>query len=199
VRASSLPAVWSTIAADLRANVDATQHRGALFWLRVVGKLLITPQVQAVLLFRLGSGLSRTPMRPLAFVLRSVALVLSGAELHPDATIGPGLALVHSSGVVIGPGVVIGEGCRISQGATLGEPGRGGGRGSWGFPVLGDHVTLGVHAVVLGPHRIGDYCVIGANSVVTGDLPERTVAVGAPARVLRELDMNDWGGRGATS
>ena len=188
--------MWSTLAADLRATVDETQHGGIRYWVRVVGKALVTPQVQAVVLFRVGHALARTPLRPLAFMLRSVGLTLSGAELHPDATIGPGLALVHSNGVVIGHGVVVGEGCRISQGVTLGEPGRGGGRDKWGFPTVGDHVTLGVHAVVLGPHHLGDYAVIGANSVATGDIPAKSIAVGAPAKVVRELDMDDWGGRG---
>lgn len=178
-----------TILADLRANVDPTRVLGIKFWVKVVGKLLVTPQVQVVVLFRVGSALARTPLRPLAFLLRSVSVTLGGAEIHPDARIGPGFALVHSSGVVIGPGVVIGQGCRVSQGVTLGEPGRGGDPARWGFPTVGDHVTLGVNAVVLGPHHIGTGAVVGANSVVTRDVAEGAVVVGSPARQIRTVPL----------
>jgi serine O-acetyltransferase len=180
-----------TVKADLRANVDPTRVFGAAFWLKLVGKLLVTPQVQVVVLFRIGSALALTPLRPLAFVLRSFSVAIGGAEIHPDATIGPGFALVHSTGVVIGPGVVIGAGCRVSQGVTLGEPGRGGDPAKWGFPTVGDHVTLGVNAVVLGPHTLGKGCVVGANSVVTSDVPEGGVVVGSPARLIRTVPLDE--------
>jgi serine O-acetyltransferase len=180
-----------TVKADLRANVDPTRVFGAAFWLKLVGKLLVTPQVQVVVLFRIGSALARTPLRPLAFVLRSCSVAIGGAEIHPDATIGPGFALVHSTGVVIGPGAVIGAGCRVSQGVTLGEPGRGGDPAKWGFPTVGDHVTLGVNAVVLGSHTLGKGCVVGANSVVTSDVPEGGVVVGSPARLVRTVPLDE--------
>jgi serine O-acetyltransferase len=174
--------MWSLIREDLKANVDRHLVLGPLFWVKVLGKLLVTPQVQVVVLFRIGSALARTPLRPLAFLLRGWGVMISGAEIHPDAKIGPGFALMHSSGVVIGGGVVVGKDFRIAQGVTLGEPGRGGDPAAWGFPVVGDHVSLGANAIVLGPRQLGDGCVVGANSVVTTDVPELTVVVGAPAR-----------------
>ncbi|KAA1427472.1 serine O-acetyltransferase [Nocardioides antri] len=176
----------STIEADLRANVDPTQRTGIAFWAWVAGKALFAPQVHAVVLYRFASVLARTPLRPVALLLRSIGLVWSGAEIHPDAQFGPGLALVHSNGVVIGGGVRGGVDCRINPGVVLGEPGRGS-KGDYDFPVLGDHVTLGAHAVVLGPLRVGDGSVVGANSVVRGDVPDNVVVAGAPARVIRRL------------
>ena len=176
----------STIEADLRANVDHTKRTGLGFWAWVIGKAVVTPQVQVVVLHRFASALARTPLRPLAFVLRSIGLVWSGAEIHPDAKLGPGFALVHSNGVVIGPGVRTGVDCRINPGVVLGEPGRGS-SGDYGFPVLGDHVTIGAHAVVLGTIRIGDGSVVGANSVVRGDVPDNVVVIGSPAKVVRRL------------
>lgn len=181
----------TVIKADLEANVDHKRVVGMAYWVKVLGKLLITPQVQAVVLFRFGSALAGTPLRPLAFLLRSFSVALAGAEIHPDAKIGPGLALVHSTGVVIGAGVTVGADCRVAQGVTLGEPGRGSRPGDWGFPTLGDHVTIGAHAVIVGKRSIGSGAVVGANSVVVADVPECTVVVGSPARVVRTVDLDD--------
>lgn len=179
--------MWSLIRADLMANADRKRQPAPVYWARVVGKLLVTPQVQVVVLFRIGHALAATPLRPLAFLLRSLGLMIAGAELHPDAEIGPGFALVHSSGVVIGGGVVAGRDLRVAQGVTLGEPGRGAPEETWGFPTLGDHVTLGANATVLGRRSLGDGCVVGANSVVTRDVPGLTLVVGSPAKPVREL------------
>jgi serine O-acetyltransferase len=175
-----------TIEADLRANVDRTGRTGPGFWVWVAGKALFAPQVHVVVLYRLASALAQTPLRPIALLLRSIGLVWAGAEIHPDARFGPGLALVHSGGVVIGGGVRAGVDCRINPGVVLGEPGRGS-KGDYGFPELGDHVTLGAHAVVLGSIRIGDGSVVGANSVVRGDVPDNVVVAGLPARQIRRL------------
>lgn len=190
--------MMSTIEADLRANVDATRRTGVGFWAWVIGKALVTPQVQAVLLHRFAAVLAGTPLRPLAFLLRSIGLIWAGAEIHPGARLGPGFTLVHSSGVVIGGGVRTGVDCRVSQGVTLGEPGRGS-KGPSGFPEVGDHVTFGAHAVVLGPVRIGDGSVVGANAVVTSDVPDNVVVAGSPARVVRRLVPYDEDPSRATS
>lgn len=182
----------STIEADLRANVDATRRIGLRFWLWVLAKAAFAPQVHVVVLHRFASALRGTPLAPLAYLLRTVGLAWSGAEIHPDARLGPGFALVHSSGVVIGAGVRAGARCRVHQGVTLGEPGLGE-PGRAGFPTLGDDVLLGAHAVVLGARRVGDGAVVGANSVVTADVPAHAIVAGSPARVVRMRHGADEG------
>lgn len=177
-----------TVVADLRAQVHSNYGTGLVFWSRVAGRVVLTTATQAVLLFRLSSLLAHTPLRPLAFVLRMFGVVWCGAEIHPDAQIGPGLFLMHSTGVVIGGGVRLGADCRIGQGVTLGELGRGSRDASFASPTVGHHVTIGAHAVVLGGCRIGDGAVIGANSVVTRDVPAGATVAGAPARVIREAE-----------
>lgn len=173
----------------VRADIEATTHANfrrysdAQFWLRAVGKLLTGPNVRAVLTYRMAHALAERGLLPLALRLRARSLRRSGAEIHPRARIGPGLLLVHSSGVVIGPDVVIGARARIHQGVTLGEAVHTG-DGVWAAPQLGDDVVLGAHAVLLGAVRVGDRAVVGANAVVTSDVAAGTTVAGVPARPI---------------
>ena len=176
--------LWELISSDLRISTNIVQSGEQKYWLHVAGKLLVNPRVRAAIWYRIAHHLATHRMLTLALLIRGRVLRISGAEIHPLAQIGPSLVIVHSSGVVIGGGVVIGQRCMIHQGVTLGEPGRGR-AGEWGEPVLGDDVTLGAHAVILGPRRIGDRAVVAANAVVTQDVPADTVVGGVPAKVLR--------------
>jgi serine O-acetyltransferase len=184
-------AVTIPLLALVRADVEAATHpnyrlySNAKFWTRALGKALLSPNVRAVITFRIAHHLAQRRLLPLAMWLRGRAVSKSGADIHPLATIGPGLFLPHSSGVVIGPDVVIGARARVHQGVTLGDPVHVG-AGEWTAARVGDDVTIGANAVVLGALTIGDGAVIGANSVVTADVAPGTVVAGSPARVLRE-------------
>lgn len=111
--------------------------------------------------------------------------IIYACEIHPAATLGPGCLIPHSVGLVIGPEVRTGQSCYIGQGVTLGYryPGRRIPRPDDGNPVLGDRVLIGAGAQVLGPVRIGEGAVVGANSVVTRDVPAYHLAVGIPAAI----------------
>lgn len=183
-------AVTGGLLATVRADVEAATHpnyrlySAAQFWTRALGKALLSPNVRAVITFRIASYLARRRLLPLAMWLRGRAVSRSGADIHPLATIGPGLFLPHSSGVVIGPDVVIGARARVHQGVTLGDPVHLG-AGEWAAPRVGDDVTIGANAVLLGAVQVGDGAVIGANAVVTSDVAAGTIVAGVPARVLR--------------
>jgi serine O-acetyltransferase len=150
------------------------------YWVSALAKILLFPRIQVVLLFRLGHSAYLHGLSPLAYVLQAIGLFLSGAELHPAAQIGPGLCLVHSSGIVIGDRVQIGSHFICFHGVTVGDSGKGDGQ-----PELGDWVTASAGAKILGKIVIGDRAVIGANAVVLCDVPIGGVAVGVPSRIAK--------------
>lgn len=106
----------------------------------------------------------------------------TGIEIHPGATIGRGLFIDHGMGVVIGETAEIGDNCLIYQGVTLGGTGKDKGKR---HPTLGDNVTVGSGAKVLGPFRVGDNAKIAAGAVVLDEVPANSTAVGVPARVVK--------------
>lgn len=111
-----------------------------------------------------------------------------GADISREATIGPGFYIGHFGGIVIGPDVVLGSNCNISQGVTLGAAAKAGRRGS---PVVGDNCYFGAGAKVIGPIRIGNNVAVGANAVVTADVPDNATVVGIPARVINHNGTAD--------
>jgi serine O-acetyltransferase len=107
--------------------------------------------------------------------------VVTGADIPLNCQIGGGLLLVHTSGIVIHPDAKIGPNCLIMQQVTL----TGGVR-------LGGHVDVGAGAKIIRPVTVGSDACIGANAVVTANVPEGATAVGVPARVVRNVDEAQW-------
>ena len=164
----------SALRRDLEHMVGP-EGRSTAQWLpEVAARVALVPRVRAVVLLRLAQQVAPRAV-PLAHALQARALRGSGAEISPFATIGEGLCVMHSAGIVVGPDVVIGRGLRIYQNVTLGDGSRP------GQPRIGDDVTIGAGACVLGGVTVGDRAVIGANAVVTRDVPADSVATGAPA------------------
>ncbi len=151
--------------------------------------LALEPGFRTVVLTRLTRYLSearrgRPALLPLylaARLLRGQAELRYGISVPPTATVGPGLYIGHYGGIFVHPEAVIGKNCNLSQGVTIGQSNRGERRG---IPVLGDNVYVGPGAKIFGAVRIGNDVAIGANAVVTCDLPDFAVAVGVPARVV---------------
>lgn len=104
-----------------------------------------------------------------------------GIWIPPSTNIGSGFYIGHFGGIIINPECVIGKNCNLSHGVTLGQANRGRNKGT---PVLGDNVYVGPGAKIVGAVRIGNNVAIGANSVVTKDVPNDAVVVGNPARVI---------------
>lgn len=114
------------------------------------------------------------------FLARAVAQLvrsMTGVEIHPGARIGRRFFIDHGMGVVIGETAVIGDDVVMYHGVTLG--GKGGGHGKR-HPTIGDRVMLGAGSSVLGALSIGADSVVGANTVVTHDVPPFSVVTGQP-------------------
>jgi serine O-acetyltransferase len=123
---------------------------------------------------------ARPALRGVARVLSQLTRFLTGIEIHPGATIGRRFFIDHGMGVVIGETAEIGDDVMLYHGVTLG--GRSLEHGKR-HPTLGDRVTVGAGAKILGPLVIGDDSAIGANAVVTHDVPADSIATGIPAVV----------------
>jgi serine O-acetyltransferase len=104
--------------------------------------------------------------------------VITQAEIDLNCEIGGGLLIPHPNGIVIHPAVKIGPNCLIFQQVTIGS------RKGKGVPVIGGHVDIGAGAKILGDIVLHDHSAVGANAVVTSDVPPRTTVVGMPARPL---------------
>lgn len=107
--------------------------------------------------------------------------ITTGIDLPSRAQIGKGIYIAHFGGIFINEHVKIGDYCTLSQNITIGIAGRGDKRGC---PTLGDRVYLAPGSRVIGSITIGNEVAIGANAVVTKDLPDKAVAVGVPAKVI---------------
>ena len=144
-----------------------------------VENALVYSGLHAIWSHRLAHLLWAVPaLRGVARVLSQITRFLTGIEIHPGATIGRRFFIDHGMGVVIGETTEIGDDVMLYHGVTLG--GRSLERGKR-HPTLGDRVTVGAGAKVLGPVRIGDGSAVGANAVVTHDVPAESIATGIPA------------------
>lgn len=128
---------------------------------------------------------SKAYLKPLAFITRLRFHQISvkyGIDISSHIKeIGPGFQIEHFSCIVIHQDAVIGSGVTIRQGCVIGTNGRG-------VPVIEDNVDIGAGAAVIGPITVGKRAVIGANAVVTHDVPAGGVVVGNPGKVIKILD-----------
>jgi len=141
--------------------------------------VLCYPTLHAIWMYRVAHWLWRRKLRLAARWLSQLVRVLTGVEIHPGASIGPGFFIDHGSGVVIGETAEVGAEVTLFHGVTLGGTSLSPGKR---HPTLGDRVVVGAGAKLLGAIHIGDDCRIGANAVVVKSVPPNSVVVGVPGR-----------------
>ncbi|WP_343571915.1 serine O-acetyltransferase [Mycobacterium sp.] len=139
------------------------------------------PGVHAIWGHRVSHWLWRRGAKVAARTLGEVNRILTGVDIHPGATLGTGLFIDHATGVVIGETAEVGDDVTIYHGVTLGGSGKDTGKR---HPTIGDRVTIGAGAKILGAIKIGDDSRIGANAVVVKEVPSSSVVVGVPGQAI---------------
>lgn len=166
--------VISTVREDLE---NAREHDPAARG--DVENAIVYSGLHAIWVHRICHAMWKRDLKGPARVLAQFNRFLTGIEIHPGATIGRRFFIDHGMGIVIGETAEIGEGVMLYHGVTLGgqvltQTKR--------HPTIGDNVTIGAGAKVLGPITVGEGSSIGANAVVTKDVPAHSIAVGIPAK-----------------
>jgi serine O-acetyltransferase len=164
----------------LRSDLRAARERDPAA--RSTAELVLCyPGVHAVWGYRASHWLWGRDRKLLARLCSALAEILTGVDIHPGALLGPGLFIDHGTGVVIGETAEIGADVTIYHGVTLGGTSLARGKR---HPTVGDRVTIGAGAKVLGPITIGHDSRIGANAVVVQPVPPDSVVVGVPGQVI---------------
>ncbi|MDB4069720.1 serine acetyltransferase [Candidatus Pelagibacter sp.] len=148
--------------------------------------ILTYPGVKAVFFHKIANFFHLAKFHLVARIISQLSRFLTGIEIHPGAKIGKNLFIDHGMGVVIGETSEIGNNVTIYHMATLGgiapSINSNNQRQVKRHPTLSDCVVVGSGAQILGPVKIGTHAKIGANAVVTKDVPENAVMVGIPAK-----------------
>ena len=183
--------------ADLRAcwKADLYRHTGRRGWGDLLRHLLFSDGderfsdgVKYTFYLRLCRYLYRRRPRllfwPLYVAARTVFTHYKykfGVFIPHAASIGRGLYLGHIRNIIVSDRAIIGDNCNISHGVSIGQANRGVRKGT---AVIGHDVYIGPGAKIVGAVRIGNHVAIGANCVVTNDVPDHAVVVGIPGRVI---------------
>lgn len=149
--------------------------------------IMTNPTFALVFWFRIGSWIYQKKnicvkicSIPIRIIYKTITL-LTGIQLPLGTYAGGGIRFCHYSCTVIAASVKIGEDCSFHQGVTLGRTFSG---KKAGVPTLEDHVVVFAGAKIIGNVHIGSHAVIGANAVVTNDVPDYNVAAGVPAKII---------------
>ena len=157
--------------------------------------ILTYPGVKAIFFHRIANFFSMAKFDLIARIISQLSRFLTGIEIHPKASIGKNLFIDHGMGVVIGETSEIGDNVTIYHAVTLGgiSPSIKSNeqRDVKRHPTLKNNVVIGAGAQILGPITIGEYAKVGANAVVTHDVPSHAVMIGIPAKNIKSKPNED--------
>jgi serine O-acetyltransferase len=165
-------AVREDIAAVFESDPAARSHLEVLF---------LYPGLHAVWAHHLTHWLWLHGLRFPARFISQVARLYTGIEIHPGAVLGRRLFIDHGMGTVIGETAIIGDDCTLYQGVTLGGTGKEKGKR---HPTIGNNISVGSGAKLLGNIIVGDNCRVGAGSVVLRSVPANSTIVGVPGHIV---------------
>lgn len=170
--------MFKNLRADIsaaKANDPAARNKFEI-WLTYSG-------IKALSAHRRANFFHRHGLKLLARMISQRAKRRTGIEIHPGATIAPGVFIDHGEGVVIGETAVVETGCVIYQGVTLG--GTGNDKGKKRHPTIKHDCIISAGAKVLGGITVHENCKIGASSVVLKDVPPNSTVVGIPGKIIK--------------
>jgi len=154
-----------------------------------LGIILTYPGDKAIFFHRIAYFFSKAGLALIARIVSQFSRFLTGIEIHPAAKIGKNFFIDHGMGVVIGETSEIEDNVTLYHSVTLGgiSPSINSGkqRGIKRHPTLKNNVVVGSGAQILGPVIVGEFAKIGANAVVTHDVPEHAIMVGVPAKNIK--------------
>ena len=157
-----------------------------------ISLILTYPGVKAVFFHRVANFFSTAKFDLIARIISQFSRFMTGIEIHPRAKIGKNLFIDHGMGVVIGETSEIGDNVTIYHMVTLGgiapSINSNDQRNVKRHPTIENEVVIGSGAQVLGPVTVGCCAKIGANAVITKDVPEKAVMVGIPAKNVGMAD-----------
>ena len=157
-----------------------------------ISLILTYPGVKAVFFHRVANFFSTAKFDLIARIISQFSRFMTGIEIHPRAKIGKNLFIDHGMGVVIGETSEIGDNVTIYHMVTLGgiapSINSNDQRNVKRHPTIENEVLIGSGAQVLGPVTVGCCAKIGANAVITKDVPEKAVMVGIPAKNVGMAD-----------
>ena len=157
--------------------------------------ILTYPGVKAVFFHKIANFFAIAKFNLIARIISQFSRFLTGIEIHPKAKIGKNLFIDHGMGVVIGETSEIGDNVTIYHMVTLGgispSINSDSQRHIKRHPTLMDNVVVGSGAQILGPIVIGKNAKVGANAVVTKDVPENAIMVGIPAKNVGKSSVDD--------
>lgn len=151
-------------------------------WAGVAMRCLSNPGMLASVILRAQQMAMRKGRVRLAFLLRTVGMVLVSADFVPGMDVGPGLMMPHPSGVAIGNGLRVGANVSFGGGVTAGVKQPDEMPDENGYPTICDGAIVLANAVLVGGVTVGEHAQIGANSVLLADAPDNAVMFGMPAR-----------------
>lgn len=150
---------------------------------RSVWEVLTYAGLWAIWSHRISHGLWKRGFKFFARALSQWARFCTGIEIHPGAKIGRRFFIDHGSGVVIGETAEVGDDCLMYHQVTLGGTSL---EKIKRHPTIGNGVLLGAGAKVIGAITVGDRAKIGVNAVVTKEVPPDSIAVGVPAKIVKQ-------------
>jgi serine O-acetyltransferase len=160
-----------------------------------LGVVFLYPSFHAMVFYKIANVLWRYNLKFISRLIMHLIRIFTGIEIHPAAKIGSNFFMDHGLGVVIGETTKIGNNVTIYQGVTLGgimpslETDLQ--RNQKRHPTIGNNVIIGSGAQILGPINVGDNARIGANSVVSKDVPKNVTVAGVPAREFTKSSKSD--------